>query len=353
MTASARPVRALGGSDRVTALVVIATVTIVVVRTYLALTGYPQIGGHSNLHIAHALFGGGLMILALVLGCLFVGSRARWIEIVVGGVGIGLFLDEVGKFVTKTNDYFYHPAAEIMYLTILIVVIGGNLVQAVHRTTVRERLVDVGIGAAEGMAFGLTRERLRNLSASLDAIEAAGVDPIEVAALRSALSRCDVHDGRAAALGRRVRSMLPRWVVSRRLAAAAGWLMAITALQVALSSLGGFGIRPSQLLFEAGGGDTVEVMSDRVYIVLGSVTFVCSVVALVRWRRGGTPQVRVQALRLLHATAIAFTVVGGVVDFAEFGGFALVSIVVGVTTILLLRAQIAIESTVVEADVTQ
>lgn len=325
-----------------TALVVTATATIVTVRTYLAITGYPQIGGHSNLHIAHALFGGALMILALVLGCLFVGARARWIEIEVGGVGIGLFLDEVGKFVTKTNDYFYHPAAEIMYLTILTVVIGGGLVQAVHKPTVRERLVDVGVNAAEGMAFGLTAERMRDLASSLDALEAKGVDQAEVQALRTVLSRCDVHDSRSAALGRRLRALLPAWLKSRLLAAAAGWLMAITALQVALSSLIGLGLRPSQVLFEAGGGERVAAMSDRVYIVLGGVTFVCAVASLVRWHRGTTPLARVQSLRVLQATAVAFTVVGGVVDFAEFGGFALVSILVGVVTILLLRIQIGI-----------
>ena len=45
----------------------IASVTsILVIRVFLASTGYPQLGGH-GLHIAHLLWGGLLMLIALVL----------------------------------------------------------------------------------------------------------------------------------------------------------------------------------------------------------------------------------------------------------------------------------------------
>ena len=41
----------------------------------------------------------------------------------LAGMGIGLFIDEVGKFISAENDYFYPAAAPIIYATFLIAVL--------------------------------------------------------------------------------------------------------------------------------------------------------------------------------------------------------------------------------------
>ena len=105
-----------------TSLVAFA-VTVIITRVFLQLTGFPQLGD-SVLHIAHALWGGLLLFVAVLLPLALANRWAIQVSALLGGIGIGLFIDEVGKFITQTNDYFFPPALSIVYgfflLTVLV-----------------------------------------------------------------------------------------------------------------------------------------------------------------------------------------------------------------------------------------
>ncbi|GAA4889993.1 hypothetical protein [Actinomycetospora straminea] len=89
-------------------------VTVVGTRLYLELTGYPQIGG-GEYHLAHALWGGLLLLLGGLTALLWSDAWVPRVTAVCVGVGSGLFVDEVGKFITARNDYFTPLAAPIIY----------------------------------------------------------------------------------------------------------------------------------------------------------------------------------------------------------------------------------------------
>lgn len=93
--------------------------TILLIRFYLKITGYPQIGG-STLHISH-LLPGSLFLLASVLVLLAAVNRAaRGFAAFLAGLGFGLVWDELGKFITKDNDYFFHATPGLIYITFVV-----------------------------------------------------------------------------------------------------------------------------------------------------------------------------------------------------------------------------------------
>ncbi|MCA9389781.1 hypothetical protein KC571_00065 [candidate division WWE3 bacterium] len=89
-------------------------------RTMLKLTGYPQIGS-GQFHVAHMLFGGLFMVAALILAFLFLNKEAKQLASVLGGLGFGAFIDELGKFITSDNNYFFEPAIAFIYITFVII----------------------------------------------------------------------------------------------------------------------------------------------------------------------------------------------------------------------------------------
>jgi hypothetical protein len=96
--------------------------SVILIRLFLELTGYPQVG-NSELHIAHVLWGGLLLFVASLLPLVFANRWVYKAGALLAGVGVGLFIDEVGKFISQNNDYFYPAAAPIIYAFFLLTVL--------------------------------------------------------------------------------------------------------------------------------------------------------------------------------------------------------------------------------------
>ncbi|MBK8293572.1 MAG: hypothetical protein IPK93_01910 [Solirubrobacterales bacterium] len=124
----------------------LASVTmILVIRTQLWLTNYPQLGG-GGLHIAHLLYGGIFMLIAIWVGLIYLNRGGRTASAIIGGIGFGFFIDELGKFITSDNNYFYKPAAGIIYIVFIILFL-------ITRELSRRQVLDQKTALANAMAF--------------------------------------------------------------------------------------------------------------------------------------------------------------------------------------------------------
>ncbi|WP_454083710.1 hypothetical protein [Georgenia sp. Marseille-Q6866] len=171
--------------EHVLGFVLTTVVTIVVTRGLLQLTGFPQVGGET-LHVAHVLWGGLFMALAMVLALSFAGPVIRPPAAFLGGIGFGLFIDEVGKFLTNDNDYFFQPAPMIMYVTLVVLIVLADVLHGRRPPHPSEQLAAAADHAVAGLAGGLSPQR-RQVARELLRQGSGGRGEAEVEALLAAV----------------------------------------------------------------------------------------------------------------------------------------------------------------------
>ena len=142
--------------------------TILVIRAYLYLAGYPQVGG-GTLHIAHMLWGGLGMIIAF--GMIMLTAHGIWkpVATVVCGIGFGTFIDELGKFITKDNNYFYEPTIALIYAILIILFGVARYIERKRAPTAADHLFFATQGLQWAAIGKLDRARQRVALEHLDA----------------------------------------------------------------------------------------------------------------------------------------------------------------------------------------
>lgn len=151
--------------------------TVIITRLFLELTGYPQLG-NGQLHFAHVLWGGLLLFIAALLPLIFLNQWAFTLGAVLSGVGVGLFIDEVGKFITQSNDYFYPPAAPIIYGFFLLTVLVFFQVRKNKNLTPRIRMYHSFHSMAEILDNDLDADEKKSLLTDLSSVAQQKQDPV-------------------------------------------------------------------------------------------------------------------------------------------------------------------------------
>lgn len=106
-------------SESILTVMIWAIFSLLLVRVFLKLSGYPQLG-HGTWHISHVLFGGIIMTMGMMVNLTIQGRGVKKITTGVFGFGLGLFIDEVGKFLTRDYNYFFRPAIIVIYMFFVV-----------------------------------------------------------------------------------------------------------------------------------------------------------------------------------------------------------------------------------------
>lgn len=162
---------------------VTAVFSVLGIRFFLALTGYPSLSPGS-LHIAHVLLGGVLMMLALIVALAHINKSAYYLVAVLGGFGFGAFIDELGKFITGDNDYFFRPTVALIYVVFVLVYLLVEIFVNKPRLSDREKLINALELAKEVVMEDLDHRERRRALQLLEGLSPA--DPV-VRALRDLL----------------------------------------------------------------------------------------------------------------------------------------------------------------------
>ena len=265
-------------ADLLDTFLVSAIATIVVIRIFLEATGYPQLGG-GGLHIAHVLWGGLGMLAAIVLLLLYLSPTTRLVAALVGGAGFGAFVDELGKFVTSDNDYFFKPTAAILYALFVVLFLATREIRRFRGLSPEECLVN-SVELAERLASGtLTagdRDRALQLLARADQAHPL-VAPLRAAFLAADPARMSFTRIRwIGSAGARTYAAIvsSRWF--RRILAAvfivAGVAFVLTAIAT-VALLGGafFGVADAQIALQedTAGGPIASVIQALAGLVAG------------------------------------------------------------------------------------
>jgi hypothetical protein len=122
-------IRDFEAGEHLDLFLVTAVAAVLLIRLFLKITGFPQLGG-DTLHVAHVLWGGLLMLVAIILLLSFLDRGSNKLAAILGGAGFGAFIDEVGKFLTQDNDYFFRPTLAIIYIVFILTYLA---IRSLHR----------------------------------------------------------------------------------------------------------------------------------------------------------------------------------------------------------------------------
>jgi len=136
-----------------------AVAAILAIRFYLHFTGYPQIGD-AQVHVAHTLVGGMMMVVSVMIFIHYMGKSTVILATILAGLGFGTFIDELGKFITRDNNYFFEPVIAYIYIILMVLYLSFKLLSTKKGISSKEYLANTVEIIKEAVISGLDKDQL-------------------------------------------------------------------------------------------------------------------------------------------------------------------------------------------------
>jgi len=247
-----------------------SVVTIFIIRIFLKLTDYPQLSGGVGLHIAHLLWGGFFMLLALLLLFSFVGRGIMGTASILGGIGFGAFIDELGKFITSDNNYFFQPTIALVYVIFILIYSISKSLEKSSTISPKEYLVNALGMVSEAVMSDLDNEEKKRALVYLE--QSDQKDPL-VKALKTFLGEVQAIPIPSPSLFNRMRHAiliiyikLSRSMVLNKLIVA---ILLIQSILSIFSLAGAYFARQSLSFIQM--GELVSSLLSSIFVVVGAI----------------------------------------------------------------------------------
>jgi len=321
-------VRSTDLAHRLDLFLVAAITSVIVNRVFLVITGYPQIG-NGTLHISHAIWGALMMAIAVIFAVSYITPAMRGVVALLGGIGFGFFVDELGKFITRDVNYFFKPTFSLIYLVFLVMFFSFRTIER-KRFGPNEAILN-GLEALKSAALGrLDEPRQQRALDLLRTTRASGGLAERVAGLLRDVPALAAHEPRGPArAAQRAAAWYLRWTTRPSFVVT---VAALFVLRVAV-----LGVVTAVVVFDGGG---VKGFSEWMSVVTVSISTVLILIGV-----GWLPFSRVKAYRWFDVGLLVALLVAQVFLFEQEQLVGTIGLAVTLVYWVLLRSAMRAERT--------
>jgi hypothetical protein len=307
---------------------VCAATAVILNRVVLIILGYPQIGSRDpgGIHISHSIYGGIMMLVAIMIAISFLAPAIRWWLAILGGLGFGWYVDELGKYVSNAG-YLYRGALPLIYGVFVVLFLVARTLAG--RAYGPDDAVANALESLKLAAVGLLDDvRRREALERFDAVGPTGDFAVQVHDL---LGNAPASPARPPGWWRRFQVRARAWYVAWSHRRSFTIVIEVFFLLLAVSTLGGaIGVSVD--------GAGITKPSERVATIAATVAGILVLIGIVRLRKS-----RLAALRWFDRALLIWILVVQVYMFRQEQFAAVLGLAVDLFIWAMVRSAIGIE----------